>query len=238
MTVSLRRIFIIIALCALALPLFTAQSRAGFGQTQRDQIAVVILVNVTAAAYNPQPTSIDTARQIAVSMRLRASGSSDSFDALPVRNFVLGNQVAQAQSAVRVQAEVSPNPNATLLYSNQANYTFNVAQGSTTTTPVCVYTVTVDTPSTTSWTLDDGLSADFNGSGFPGNDLSQQSYLQGSSAIPTPSPFTVYPNNNNTWFARFHSSGLQTYCVTLTLTVPLSVPVGTYSSNAIYTLFY
>jgi hypothetical protein len=145
--------------------------------------------------------------------------------------------VAQAQSAVRVQANVSPNPNATLLYSNIPAVTINQTAGTTASTSSCVYTVTVDTASTIAWTLDDGLSGNFTTS-WPGGDLANNTYLQSGAPQPTATPFVVYASNNNTWNPKEKSSGMQTYCVTLTLTIPATVPGGAYSTNAIYTLYY
>lgn len=208
--------------------------RSAFMQTQRDQISVLILVNVTPAPVVYAPAHQVPAR-ISARMLSRARGSSGLVD---VSNFQLGNAVASSQSAVRVQANVSPNPNATLLYSNTPAVTINQTAGTTATTPVCVYTVTVDTLSTTSWTLDDGLSGDFITTTWPGKDLANNTYLQGGTPQPTATPFIVYSSNNNTWNPKEKASGMQTYCVTLTLTIPSTVPGGAYSTNAIYTLYY
>jgi len=229
---ALRASFILFAALAAAL-LFGGRGNASFIQTQRDQISVYVLVNVTPApiAYD---NAADADRGIDVRMGLRARGSSNSVDALPAQ------MVAQstAQHGVRVQAEVSPNPNATLLYSNTPAVTLSAVAGTTVTSPPCAYTVTVHTLATTSWTLDDGLSNDFSGAAFPGKDLANNTYPQLGAPLATATPFIVYPNNNNAWYAREKSSGVQTYCVTLTLTVPSTVPGGAYSTNAVYTLYY
>lgn len=205
-----------------------------FLQTQRDQIAVYILVNVTPAPIVYRPAKQEPI-QIAARMLARGRGSAS----LPgVPSFTLGNAVAQAESDVRVQAHVSPNPNATLLYSNVPAVTINQTAGTTATTPTCVYTVTVHTASTTSWTLDDGLSGDFIKTTWPGGDLRNNTYLQGGTPQPAATPFIVYASNNNTWNPKFKSSGMHTYCVTLTLTIPSSVPKGAYGTNAVYTLYF
>lgn len=210
--------------------------RSAFLQTQRDQIAIFIQVNVT-----PAPIVYRSARQapitIAAHFLSRGRGSSQLVDAPNLR---LGDMVAQsqAQSAVRVQASVSPNPNATLLYSNVPTVIINQTAGTTATTPVCVYTVTVDTLSTTSWTLDDGLSGDFIKTNWLGSSLANNTYLQAGTPQPTATPFIVYATNNNSWNPKEKASGMQTYCVTLTLSIPATVPGGTYSTNAIYTLYY
>ena len=227
----LRAAFVLFAALA-AVVLVGGRGNASFVQTQRDQISVYVLVNVTPAPVVYEP-SANSESGIDIRMGLRARGSSNFVDALPAQ------MVAQstAQHAVRVQAEVSPNPNATLLYSNTPAVTLNATAGTTVTSPACVYTVTVHTLSTTSWTLDDGLSNDFS-STFPGKDLANNTYPQGGTPLATATPFIVYPNNNNTWYAREKSTGVQTYCVTLTLTVPSTVPGGAYSTNAVYTLYY
>lgn len=223
------------ALAGLALTLVLGlPGNASFLQTQRDQIAIYILVNVTPVPVAYAPQRHDT-RQIAMRMRLRARGSGDFVDVPDVR---LGNLVAQQQSAVRVQAEVSPNPLATLLYSNVPEVVINQQAGTTQTTPSCVYTVTVDTSSTTSWTLDDGLSNDFVTGSWTGTNLLNNTSLQSGTPQPASTPFIVYPDNSNKWNQKFNGSGMKTYCVTLTLTVPSNIGQGAYTTNAIYTLYY
>lgn len=219
---------------ALSLAMASRQGAVAYLPVQRDQIAVSILVNVTPAPIVYHPDSKDS--RIAIRMALRARGSSRFVDAPDGR---LGNMVAQTQSAVRVQAEVSPNPNATLLYSNTPAVTINQTAGTTQSTPACVYTITVDTPSTTLWSLDDGLSNDFVTGSWPGADLANNTYLQGGTPLPRATPFVVYPDNNNAWY-KFASnvSGMKTYCVTLTLTIPSNIGQGAYTTNAIYTLYY
>lgn len=228
----LRWIFAGIALAAIALVL-GGRGNAAFLQQQRDQIAVYILVNVTPApiVYAPHASSSG----IAVRMGLRARGSSQYVDTTDPR---LGDLVAQQQSAVRVQAEVSPNPLATLLYSNVPQVIINQTAGTTATTPACIYTITVDTLSTTSWTLKDGLSNDFVIGSWNGNTLGNNFYLQGGTPQATATPFVVYPDNNNTWNTKMASSGMHTYCVTLTLTIPSNIGQGAYTTNAVYTLYY
>ncbi len=205
-----RAALLLVGIAASAL-IVCGRGNAAFVQRQRDQIAVNILVNVT-----PDP--------LAYRMALRGRGS-DGIVAL-----------ASVQSAVRVQAQVSPNPNATLLYSNTPAVVISQTAGTTASTPACVYTVTVDTPAKTSWTLDDGLSGDFITTTWPGGDLANNTYA--GTPMPAATPFVVYAKNNNTWNPKEKSSGLQTYCVTLTLTIPASIPAGGYTTNAVYTLYY
>lgn len=225
----LRAAFVLIAALAIALAA-SNRVKASFVQTQQDQIGVYVLVNVTPAVAYHQGPSGDT---IAMRMAMRGRGSALFTDTFQK---VSPTEVAQQQAGVRVQAEVSPNPKGTLLYSNTPSVPINQVAGTTQTIP-CAYTVTVDTPPTTSWTLDDGLSNDF-GNGFPGGDLRNNTYLQAATPLPTSTPFIVYPDNNNTWNTKEKSSGMQTYCVTLTLSIPAAAGSGAYSTNAIYTLFY
>jgi hypothetical protein len=226
--------------CTIVLGVAVISARPGqsaFLQTQRDQIAVFILVNVTPAPLAYRHTTMPQSHMIiATNMLRRARGSGGLVD---VPNFDIGaGAVAQAQSAVRVQANVTPNPNATLLYSNVPAVTINQTAGTTAATSTCVYTVTVHPSATTSWTLDDGLSGDFITTTWPGKDLANNTYLQAGTPQPAATPFVVYANNNNTWNPKEKSTGVQTYCVTLTLTIPATVPGGAYSTNAIYTLYY
>ncbi len=226
---------LLMAVAALAVVLISGQrGHASFAQTQRDQISVVVLVNVTPAPLVYAPAHSERGTAISMRMQMRARGSG--VEGVP--NIDIGdNVVAQAQSATRVQAEVSPNPNATLLYYNVPQVTMTGTAGTTLTT-TCAYTITVHTASTISWTLDDGLSNDFSGTTFPGNSLANNTYIQGGTPQATATPFVVYPNNNNSWFARAKSTGIQTYCVDLTLAIPRAVPGGAYSTNAVYTLYY
>ena len=227
--------WVLTAIAASAIVVTAGQrGHASFAQTQRDQISVVVLVNVTPAPVAYAPARSDRNSGISMRMQMRARGGG--FESVP--NFGIGdNVVAQAQSAARVQAEVSPNPNATLLYYNVSEVSMTGTAG-TTLTATCAYTITVHTLATISWTLDDGLSNDFSGSTFPGNSLANNTYIQGGTPQPTSTPFVVYPNNNNSWFARAKSTGIQTYCVDLTLNIPKAVPGGAYSTNSVYTLFY
>jgi hypothetical protein len=188
-------------------------------QQQRDQISVSIQVNVTpAVAFRDSgPVPIDWR----IAMRARGSAPAD--------------YVAQAQSAVRVQAIVTPNPNATLLYYNSPSYVINQTAG-TTASYSCAYTITVD-KTAVSWNLYDGLSNDFSSS-FNGKGLANNTYVQGATPQPTATPFIVYPDNNSNWYKRVTASTAHTYCVDLTLTIPSTVPGGAYTTNAVYTLYY
>ncbi|MHB8462836.1 MAG: hypothetical protein ACYDA1_09325 [Vulcanimicrobiaceae bacterium] len=212
--------------------------------SQQDQIAVTIVINVTPAPlpYNAptsgiakaRPEIVGTAQQVGIVERVhyRKVGSSAGFDS---PNVNIGEKlVAQNQKAVRIEAEVSPNPMGTLLYSDQTLVTLN-ATGGTTTHFTCPYHVTVHTTKTY-WQLKHGLSNDFSGSLFPGGDLANNTYV--SAPNPTATPFTVYSDNGGQWAALATSGGTVTYCVDLTLTIPAAVPGGAYSSNAIYTIYY
>lgn len=234
----LRTIFSLMLLAAFVL-LGGRNVHASFVQTQRDQIAIYILVNVTPApvGYLPEPAPQQVAAvPMSMRVRLRAKGSGD-FDDVPNLRLTDG-MVAQAttQSDVRVQAQVTPNPNGTMLYSNMPTVNLNQTAGTTVTTK-CAYTVTVDTTQS-AWTLYDGLSNDFSGSAFPGKDLSNNTYLQAGTPNPQATPFIVYSDNNNQWATATKSSLAHSYCVDLVLTIPSSVPGGAYSSNAIYTLYF
>ncbi|HEV3155169.1 MAG TPA: hypothetical protein VGZ02_15275 [Candidatus Baltobacteraceae bacterium] len=208
-------------------------------QQQRDQIAVNVLVNVT-----PAPVGYNGAGpRIALGMTMRARGSAifDAFqtsDQTPIR---IGGRThlafQTAQSALRVQAMVSPNPNATLLYYNNPQVVIN-QQAGTTASYSCAYTITVDKTISPAWNLYDGLSNDFSGMSFPGKDLANNTYLQGAHPNPTATPFIVYPDNNNNWYKRASATTAATYCIDLTLTIPSSVPGGAYSTNAVYTIYF
>lgn len=218
---------------------FNQPVQASFVQ-QRDQISIAILVNVTPApvALRTIPTSDQSARTIVAHISLRGASPAIErvFEAQSLQFEPGSYEVAQTnQKAVKVEAEVSPNPNATLLYSNQNSIVVNAVAGTTVAVP-CAYQVTVDTTKTY-WQLYDGLSNDFAGS-FPGGDLANNTHLSGATPQPTATPFFVYPDNSDRWALRVTSGLQKTYCVDLTLSVPVSVAQGAYSSNAVYTLYY
>jgi hypothetical protein len=134
-----------------------------------------------------------------------------------------------------VQAEVSPNPNATLLYTNTTAVVMNGTAG-TTVRQSCAYTVTAHTTQT-SWTVYEGLSNDFSGTAFPGKNLSNNTYLQTGTPNPAPTAFVVYPDNNNQWSIMAKSGGNAIYCVDLQVAIP-STASGAYSTSAVYTMYY
>lgn len=218
-----RILFCALAVVAVSLVL-SGRSHSALSQQQRAQQSIVIIVNVTPAPLVYAPPQADERSAISARFALRAKGSQGLVDA-----------VAQAgpQQAVRVQAEVTPNPNATLLVTNSQAVTINATAG-TTTKIACAYTVTSNAASIASWTIRHGVSADFAG-GFPGGDLANDSYLQSATPQPTSTPFVVYPA---AWTVMGSSSAIKTYCVDLTLTIPASVAQGAYSTNAVYTLYY
>ncbi|MBV8637320.1 MAG: hypothetical protein JO322_04495 [Candidatus Eremiobacteraeota bacterium] len=208
-------------------------------QTQRGQIGVTIIINVT-----PNPLGIAAppsgAGAIVAKASLRGAPSSVSrvFEAQQLHFTGGASVVAQnVQRGVKVEASIAPNPTATLLYSDQNAVVVNAEAGVATVVP-CAYHVTVHT-TVTSWSLDHGLSNDFSdgsGDSFLGGSVANNSYV--ATPRPTATPFTVYADNGHTWNLLQTNSGIQTYCVDLTVNMPISTPQGTYSSNAIYTLFY
>ena len=209
-------------------------------QSQRDQIGVNIIVNVTPSplAYVPQTVARAAAAPleripVMAKFALRARGSSDGVDATISDIQTLVAQTS-AQSSLKVQANVTPNPNATMLTSNLPGVVMNGTAGTTVKVP-CVYQVKVQTTST-SWTLRQGLSANFDGTTFPGTDLANNSYPSPpSSPNPTYTPFIVYPS---AWTVLGSGGGTKNYCVDLQVTIPGNTPQGTYSTNAIYTLYF
>lgn len=231
----LRWIFSVMLLGAFAL-LCGRTGHASFVQTQRDQIAVYILVNATpAVGYVPQAAPPEGAPvQIAMHTQLHAKGSGE-FDNVPNFKITDGMVAQQSQGDIRVQAQVTPNPNGTMLYSNTPAVVINQTAGTTQKT-TCAYTVTVDTTQA-SWTLYEGLSNDF-ASDFKGDNLSNDTYLQSATPHPTSTAFIVYPDNNKQWSILAKSSLAHTYCVDLSLTIPSAVAGGAYSTNAVYTLYF
>ncbi len=219
------------ALVALAALLVLGRpSFGGIAQQQRAQQTVYILVNVT----NPlgrvnAPADTEAPGKISARIALRAKGSQPSVDASATN---ISTLVAQNQGAVRVQAEVTPNPNATLLVTSQTNVTMNATAG-TPVTASCVFTVTSNAATISSWTIRQGVANDFISGTWPGNDLADNVYI--STPQPTATPLYVYPS---AWAPVVSSANTKTYCVDLTLTVPSSVKTGSYSTTAVYTLYW
>lgn len=232
----LRYVLFALGILALAL-LLSKPSYAGF-QMQRDQIAVTIIVNVTPApiAYRSRPSAAAETAPIVARLRVRpARGSDADVDDFRLGNSTLVAQTSQTQQAVKVTANVTPNPNATMLYSNVPAVNIDQTAG-TTVTWSCWYKITVD--EALAWTLYDGLSQDFKTSTFAGGNLRNNTYISTATPQPAPTAFAVYSTDGGKWATLANSSGLKTYCVDLVLNIPVSVPQGSYSSNAVYTLYF
>ncbi len=221
--------FALFALAAFCIALIASGSR-GYATlvTQRDQISVTVVVNVTPApmGFRQPAQPPDAGAGIVARMRLHGRGGGS------------GEFVAQvSQKPVRVEAEVSPNPTATLLYSDQPFVSISTTAGTTTTVP-CAFHVTVDSTSA-NWILKHGLSTDFsdgNSHTFVGSYLANNTYL--STPHPAATPYVVYADDGGNWATLDSNKYVQTYCVDLTVRVPASVPGGTYSSNAVYTVYF
>jgi len=228
--------FTLLAIAAVAL--VWSRPTQALIQSQRAQIGVTIIVNVTPTpiAYAPrtvaraQETSRIDRMPIMAKFALHARGSAQGVDSTVIDVKSLIAQ-ATAQGSLKVQAKVTPNPNGTLLTSNFPSATISGMAG-TTVRVSCLYQVRVDT-TITAWSLRQGLSANFDGSIFPGNDVSNNSYL--STPNPVFTPFVVYPS---AWTVLSSGGGMKTYCVDLQVAIPATTPQGSYSSNAIYTLYY
>ncbi len=212
------RLVLWIFLAACVVVVATAPVLASF-VTQRDQISITIVVNVT-----PAPVSM-----------LETHPARGSADDIAVTGRVRERIVAQAsaQKPVRVEASVTPNPNATLLYSDNPIVVVNATAGTSVTIP-CAYHVNVHT-TTNNWQLKHGLSDDF-GSGFAGATVANNSYLLAPN--PTATPFIVYADDGHVWASLATNSGIKQYCVDLTIKVPVAVAGGAYSTNAVYTLYW
>lgn len=227
----------IIAFFFLALLPLAAQALL---QSQRAQIGVTILINVTPnpLGYLHAPGATDA---IVAKATLRGAPRSleRAFEAQQLHFLPASSvTVAQVQHSVRVEAEVTPNPTATLLTTDAPGSTVMLsAEAGVTTAFSCVYHVTVQTTQT-GWTLKHGLSNDFSSgvSTFAGGDVANNSHV--AAPNPTATPFVVYQTNGGVWAVLGTNSGTQTYCVDLTLNIPIATAQATYSSNAIYTVYY
>jgi hypothetical protein len=246
--------FLLIVAGFAILALVLAQPVKATIATQQAQIGFTIIVNVTPS---PMPSATPTPPLLGYALQqAQSTGGRPSIGSLSLRRvtpdlarsfhaeslqFEGGSTLvaqAQVQHSVLVQAEVTPNPKATILYtqvggSGGSSVTLNQVAG-TTEQYACAFTVTVDM--VTAWSLEQGLSADF-ASGFPGKDLANDTYKNSATPLPTSTPYVVYPDDGSEWSLMATGSAMTTYCVTLTLTIPGTTEEGTYSTNAIYTLF-
>ena len=209
-------------------------------QTQQAQIVVNVVVQVvgTPIGYVPHQAPAQGGLTIASALRRAVPSVQRAFNAEGLHfegdSSTLVAQ-AQVQHSVLVQAEVTPNPKGTILVTNVPNVTVTAAPGQTVrVTPACSLTVTVNM--TTAWSLEEGVTSDFS-AGFPGKDLANDTYLQPTTPKPTSTPYIVYADDGSVWSGLGSGTGITTYCVDLTVTVPPSVTDGTYVTNAIYTLF-
>jgi len=243
-----RLLLIVAGFVMLALVL--AQPVKATISTQQAQIGFTIIVNVTPSpmpsstglVYVPEQAPAMEGRPSigAISARRLTPSLARGFQAEDLQ-FEGGSTLvaqAQVQHSVLVQAEVTPNPKATILYTDVggnsgSSVTLNQTAG-TTVQYACAFTVTVDM--TTTWVLDQGISSDF-ATGFPGKDLANDTYKNSATPLPTSTPYVVYADDGSVWSQMATGTTESTYCVTLTLTVPGTTSEGTYSTNAIYTLF-
>lgn len=232
--IRLRAAFITFGFLAL-IPIIVS---AAF-QTQRAQIEITITINVTPNPLGyatPGAASDTSGRVIAATLRLNRSEAASQYRAESLS--FASNVVAQNQGAVKVEASVSPNPLGTLLYSNQTGVIISQEAGTTVVYP-CEYTVTASTTQA-AWTLDHGLFTDFilggGSASFAGGNVANNTHL--ATPRPTATPFVVYSDDGGTWTAAATGAHAETFCVDLTVKIPIATSGGTYSSNAVYTLFY
>lgn len=196
--------------------------------TQRAQRYVYILVNVTPGPYGyVDPNQLFDARKI-------GRGSAQFTDVLPSQP---SEVVAANQASVKVEARVTPDPTATLLYTNNSAVSMSGTAG-TSVSQTCAFTITVQT-AITAWQLKTGLANDF-ASNFAGGNLYFKFYDTPSGTPPASfTQFTVYPTTGqNAWQPMTSAGGTHTYCIDLNVSIPLNVHSGAYGTNAVYTLYW
>lgn len=217
---------LIAAFAAAVIAGLPAYASAGFIQSQRAQrgIAIVVTVNTLLGAAPSGTPGMGYGGGLGVA-------------GLPDLSALAPPVVAATQGAAKVQANVTPDPTANLLVLNNASYAINQSRGSTV-KYTCAFTVTT-TNTVTGWALDDGLASDFT-AGFPAADLGWAIYANPGTP-PAGETFTAYQNYytaNNTWQLTTRGNNSASYCVDLQLTIPMTVPAGTYSVTAVYSLYY
>lgn len=230
--------FFVVVVGVLVLALVFAQPVKATIQAQQSQIAVNVVVQVvgTPIGYVPHQAPAQSGLTIASALSRATPVLQREYRAEGL-HFDPSTAVAQAQvqHSLLVQAEVTPNPKGTILISNAPNVMMTAAPGQTVTLqPKCSLTVTVNM--TTAWSLEEGVSNDFSTS-FLGKYLANNTYKNATTPLPTSTPYIVYADDGKVWSGLASGTGITTYCVDLTVSVPLTVTDGTYVTNAVYTLF-
>jgi hypothetical protein len=231
------------AFCGLVLALVYARPAQALLQTLQTQVGVTILVDVVAptptpVAYVPQRAPVEGEQPVIADVSLkRMLPGQRAFRAEAIQ--FTGNTwtiaQAQVQHSLLVQSEVTPNPKATLLYTNNPSVGPYTITSGTTQVEKCAFEVVVDAAK--AWTLDEGISQDFSAA-FPGKDVGNNTYLSAATPKPTATPYIVYADDGNAWSTLSTGGiGMTTYCVDLTITVPAAVTAGPYTTNAVYTIY-
>lgn len=213
----------LVALAGMAIFALANPGRSDAFQSLKVQRAITLIVNVQApVAFAP------------FGLPGIGIGSSAAFASLPQSAPVL---VAGTQGSAKVNANVIADPNAGLLVLNKTTYSMTQTSG-TTVTYSCAFTFQVGEPSTTTWSVDDGLASDF-GSGFPAADVAWTTYASPGpvSATPTWTNYINYYTNNNAWQLTAHATGTVTNCIDLRVAVPAGLTPGQYSATAVYSLY-
>ncbi|MGC2131369.1 MAG: hypothetical protein WA629_14890 [Candidatus Aquilonibacter sp.] len=239
-----------LAIGILALVLTQPVKATIASQQQQIGMLIIVVVSPNPLGYVPHQAPAGNAAPAVVSSlsRHRVTPSlARGFQAEGL-HFEQGSSTlvaqAQVQHSVLMQAEVTPNPKATILYTQEPlgtpanSVTLNATAGTTTQYP-CAFYVIVDM--NTTWSLEEGLASEMTassgGSTFPGKDVANNTYISSATPKPTSTPYVVYPDDGKSWSLLGSGTSMTTYCVTLTITVPAETPATTYSDNAIYTLF-
>ncbi|HUA09005.1 MAG TPA: hypothetical protein VMA98_06990 [Candidatus Acidoferrales bacterium] len=241
----LRLLFVAVALLVLSV-LWTQPVQATIA-SQQSQISVLVVVDVvgtpvptaTPVGYLPFASPAQAGQPVISSVAVRRLTTSQErpFQAESLEFSGDDSTIvaqAQVQNPLLVQAEVSPNPKATLLVSDYPTVTMTAPPGGSASLPACYFTVKVNM--STTWSLEQGITNDFV-TGFPGTDLRNNTYKNSATPQPTSTPYVVYADDGSEWSVLGSGTAITTYCVDLTVTVPSSVTDGPYSTYAVYTLF-
>ena len=237
---------LLIAAGCMMLALVLAQPVKATIQSQQMQIAVNVSVQVVGTpivGYVPHQAPAQAGvPSIAAALRRATPSLARAFHAEGLHFEGDSTMVAQAQvqHSVLVQAEVTPNPKGTILVSDVPNVSMTAAPGQTVTLmPSCYLTVSVNM--STAWSLEEGVATVLtdaaSGATLPGTALANNTYKNSGTPQPTSTPYIVYATDGSVWSGLASGTAITTYCVNLTVTVPASATDGTYSTDAVYTLF-
>jgi len=206
--------------------------------TSKEVPLTIVVVAASPAAYTPSlrgPGSIGGTQVASIS----------SYDVpMGIHAPTVLAQTASQQGAVPVKFMTKPDPTATYLHEVPINTTLTAAQGTTTyfPCPFEMYAYYKTTYNVTDWgygTSSSATTGTFPVLNYPTNsDIAWDVTAVGSTPAPG-AKYTLYSNSGSPGQTSFSGTTgeVQTQCINISLTVPATEPVGTYTAVLQYNLY-